>query len=314
MFTRITVTFFLIFLICLGDLDVVRAHAGHSHVHANEPIREKIGLMLLAHGAPKDEWNKPVLDLGQKVWDENIRIKLIDALNVSFLEFAQPDACQGIMNLEANGSNRIIVMPLFIAPSSHSHFDVPAALGLYSSPSIRAVFKEERMRIAKPRVPVTVLQTLNESDVLEQFALSELERLSKDPANEALIILAHGCPDHELMVRRKLDSVMTYCTGKKGITHAEWVCVGMGHDYDKAISAFSRALEEKEKTIVIGLYLCSSAASIHERAVKMLDKKVSQSDKLVFSDQGVITWPDLPVWILETVKTYIGQSGFVEKE
>jgi hypothetical protein len=50
-----------------------------------------LGLLLVAHGSPSPEWNKPVLDFGRKIGDDIQKDKRFRAVRTALLESAGPD-------------------------------------------------------------------------------------------------------------------------------------------------------------------------------------------------------------------------------
>lgn len=271
-------------------------------------ICKQPGLLILSHGAPSPQWNEPVNRLVERVRKQNEDKKSFHAIECAFLEFTQPDAAAGIEKLEARGCDHIIVVPLFIAPSSHSHFDVPAVLGLYSSPEILQTLKEEGARVAQPRVPLTLTQTLSEGDLLDAFARDEVRALSKDPANEAIVLIAHGCADHHALVERMTRRVATYCCGQCGIDYADWAYCAMGQTFwEKATPAIARAAEHKGRVLVVGLYVSSSAQRIYERAMKRAERLMGEGFKssfndmdIVLSSKGLVDYPATAYWLFKT--------------
>lgn len=264
-------------------------------------------------------WNEPVMAFGKRLDAQNAKAPRFHAIATSFLEFAQPDVAAGVEALEKAGCDRIIAVPLFIAPSSHSHFDVPAVLGLYSSPSIRATLAEEGARVASPRVPVTVTETLSEGDALAIYCRDEVRALSKDPKNEALVILAHGDPGHEKIVEEMMRRVASFTSGETGLRSVDWAYCAVGQTYlERAAPVIEKAAARGKRVLVVGLYLSSSAAVIHERAAKGAARGSSgegeagvalfEGRDIVFSARGVIHHPDLPQWIMDTAVAAIPES------
>jgi protoheme ferro-lyase len=280
---------------------------------AENKTPEKPGLLIIAHGAPMSFWNAPVLSLGKKVAELNKKENAFHAVYTSLLEFTQPDIATGVEFLEKAGCDHIIAVPLFIAPSSHTHFDLPAALGIYTSPEIRKILKSEGARIACPKIPVTVTQTLDAGNILDQFALSEFKRLSKDPENEALVLLSHGCPDHEKLVEQMMRRVMTFCLGKTAISRGDWGYCEMGQNYGtEVLPILARAAAAKKRVIVVTLYVSSSAKSVHKRAMKgmkgpmgMKFENPLKGHDIVFSDRGFVTFPSAASWVLDMGKSAI---------
>jgi len=264
------------------------------------------GLLIIAHGAPSPKWNDPVLEFGQKVTREALKGG----------QFSQPDVPGAVAELEAEGCDRIIAVPLFIAPSGHSHFDVPAVLGIYSSPEIRAVIAEENGAIAQPRVPITLTQTLAGGDVLCEFALGQVRKLSQDAENEALVLIAHGDPGHRDLIDGLMRRIMTYCCGQAGIDYGDWAYVGMGLGHlEHGLPTIMKALEAKKRVLVVGVYVSSSARSIHQRVftmAKLAGKLVMpdlfdgfDEESVAFSEQGVVTHPGAVQWVLDSAKSVL---------
>ncbi|NLD60887.1 hypothetical protein GX645_00330 [Candidatus Sumerlaeota bacterium] len=284
------------------------AVASHAGVESTQTLvsAQKCGLLVLSHGSPASSWNKLVENLVAKIATLNAEKKTFHAVEGAYLEFATPCAADGIEKLEAAGCDHIIVAPLFIAPSSHSHFDVPAVLGLYSSPSIRETLASENARIARPKVPVTMIQTLNEGTLLDTFARDAFKAISTDPSNEALVVLAHGCPDHHNIVDKTVRRIATYCCGQIGIDYADWAYCGVGQTFwDSAAGAIMQAADSRKRVLVVGLYVSSSADTIVKMARKMRGMKEGDKDPfagkdIVFSKTSVIEHPTTAQYVLDT--------------
>ncbi len=292
-------------IVCVTIL-IVTGNAYSQSGSVADARQDRPGLLIIAHGAPGTKWNQPILDLGKQVAELNKTKSIFHSVQVAFLEYAQPDAAAGVEMLEASGCTRIVVVPLFIAPSSHSHFDVPAALGLYSSPEILKTLVEEGARIAKPHVPISLTGTLGHGDLLDRFAQSEIAKFSRDPKQEAVIFLAHGCPDHQSLIDNKLRRLATACCGRSGIEHANWAYCAVGQTYlENGLPLIEQTAKEKHRVIVIGLYVAISAASIHQRASKSgaphaEGKTPVLGDNITFSENSVVSFPETAPWVLET--------------
>jgi sirohydrochlorin ferrochelatase len=274
---------------------------------AAAPAHAAPGLLLVAHGSPSPEWNRPVLEFGRRAGAEIVKRGRFLAARTALLESAQPDVPSAVAELEAAGCDRIVAVPLFIAPSGHTHFDVPAVLGLYSSPKTAATLAAEQAQAARPRVPIILTHTLSEGGLLEQYALAQVRALSKSPKDEALVILAHGDPDHQLLVDRLLRQVVTRCCGEAGIGYGDWAYIGVGQEYlSQGLPAIQAAAQKKPRVLVVGLYLASSAQRIHERSAARAHAVAHGGEAhgapvhgldVVFSGEPIVTHPDLAAWV-----------------
>ena len=89
-------------------------------------LNAKTALVVIAHGAPSPQWNKPVLDLENRL--HSIDIPGICYKRVALMEFSQPNISSVIKDCEKQGIDTVFALPLFIAPSSHSEDDIPNIL------------------------------------------------------------------------------------------------------------------------------------------------------------------------------------------
>lgn len=266
------------------------------------------GLLIVAHGSPSASWNEPVLQLEKKVGENIHPGSAFRAVRTAFLEFAKPDVPTVLEELERAGCDRIVAVPLFIASSGHSHFDVPAVLGVYDSPSIRAMIAEEGGRMAVPKVPVVLAGTMAEGDCLDAFALEEVRALSKSPKEEGIVFLLHGDGGHSGLIEDMMRRIATRCCGEAGISYADWASIGVGQEYGvRGIPAIQRALEHRNRVLVVGLYVSLSAKRIHERAMQGLTDHAGRpkadpfkDQDVAFSDKALISSPVTLKWVIDS--------------
>ena len=100
--------------------------------------QQKLGLVIIAHGSPIPQWNAAVLKLEKEV--KNIMSaksnNLFSAIRVALMEFNEPSINTVIKDFEKIGIDKVYAIPLLIAPSGHSLFDIPTILGLYCDKDI----------------------------------------------------------------------------------------------------------------------------------------------------------------------------------
>ena len=81
-------------------------------------------LILFAHGARDPEWAEPMRRVCVAVREQAPRMRV----ELAFLEFMQPDLRACAESLLADGVERILVLPMFIARGGHLKRDVPLLL------------------------------------------------------------------------------------------------------------------------------------------------------------------------------------------
>ncbi|MBN1360614.1 MAG: hypothetical protein JW993_08480 [Sedimentisphaerales bacterium] len=272
------------------------------------------GLLIIAHGSPRASWNQRVSELEQGVrtafGDNNPYV----ATKVVFMEFAEPNLANGLESLQSEGCDRIVAVPLLIAPSSHSHWDIPALLGIYSDPKIEAALREEGARLVRPRVSVTLTTTLAESDVIERILLKRVKQLSKDPAHEAVVLLAHGSEAIPPAWDRFLQRALTYICGQTGISYGDWATVAVGQEYERAVTVIQRAARTRRRVIVVGAYLSLGVKRMHDRwsarragegTERAATENPLQGLDIEFAEQGLLPDPMVAEWIVQTARAAV---------
>lgn len=84
----------------------------------------KEGVLLLSHGSRRSEANDEILAIGSRVQERDPQ----GVYRVAFMSFGNPDIGESIDNLVSSGTDRIIVMPLFLVTGNHISLDIPEEL------------------------------------------------------------------------------------------------------------------------------------------------------------------------------------------
>lgn len=270
----------------------------------------KVGLLVIAHGAPMPVWNKPVLTLEKQV------IKALGAdspfkkVKVVLMEFVRPSVADGVAEMEKAGCDRIVAVPLLIAPSSHSHWDIPALLGIYSDEKMKAELAAEGATVVKSRLPITVTPTLDSGDLLVETMLARVKEISKDPANEALVVLSHGDDGLKPYWDALMKRITYHICGKTGITYADWAYVHVGQGYRAhGVPAIMTAAENRKRVLLVGCYVSMGAAGMHKRFMSRptrihgmaLPNPLKDKD-IVTAKHGLLPSPAVAKWIAKTAK------------
>jgi len=267
------------------------------------------GLLIIAHGAPWPVWNKPVLELEQKVITALGGDNPFRMVKVCFMEFARPSVADGVAALEKAGCDRVIAVPLLIAPSSHSHWDIPALLGLYSDEDMERELKEEGAAIVNSKLPITLTPTLNKGSLITEVLLTRVKKMSRNPDEEAVIVLAHGDEYTSPMWTKLMKRTVTHICGKTGISYGNWAFVHVGQSYGQAISVIAEAAEHHKRVLLVGCYLSMGVDKMHQRYMKNFSRGVLPGmenplagKEIVTAEDGLLPSPRVAQWIADIAK------------
>ena len=81
----------------------------------------KTAFILIAHGSRDPEWAAPLQKVCAGVKDRDPQLRL----ELAFLEFMAPSLAESAEVLLAEGFERIVILPMFIAQGGHLKEDIP---------------------------------------------------------------------------------------------------------------------------------------------------------------------------------------------
>ena len=150
---------------------------------------ETTGILVIAHGSPKESWCKPIRELVENV-------TLSCPIELGFLEFVEelegycfiPEAVE---KLDAIGVTKIIAVPLFISSSSGHIAEIEYVLGLRDMwPG-----EEDPLLQVDTEAEIVLTGAVDDHWTIAQILVDRVTELCKNPGNETVIIIAHGTPN-----------------------------------------------------------------------------------------------------------------------
>lgn len=276
-------------------------------------LQAKSALVVIAHGSPMMSWRKPVLALENKV-DSLVKAKKMDNISyvrVAMMEYTEPTVASVIKDCEKQGIDTVFALPLFIAPSSHSEEDLPNLLGLKFTPEVREELAEEGTTLVNSPIRIVLGPTLYSTDILEKVMLNNVKQMSLKPADEALLLVAHGDPERIGFWQMLLYRTCEYVKKNTGITYADGELIEMGTGMEKEmLPLIEKAAKEKKRVLVQGIYLTSTIAGMARRnnmEQKQADIVKRYGTQVVYSENGILPNASEAVaeWIVERTEEFL---------
>ncbi|MCH8829426.1 MAG: CbiX/SirB N-terminal domain-containing protein [Planctomycetes bacterium] len=72
-------------------------------------------VLLIAHGSRRPEANADLVELAELVRSR----RRLDAVEIAYLEIAQPSIAEGARNCVARGVKRVLMLPFFLSAGAH---------------------------------------------------------------------------------------------------------------------------------------------------------------------------------------------------
>ncbi|MCI1741035.1 MAG: CbiX/SirB N-terminal domain-containing protein [Prevotella sp.] len=281
---------------------------------ASLPINAKNALVIIAHGSPSEKWIQPVLNLEpllkKKIAEEGL--KNISYIRVAMMEFTEPTIATVIKDCETQNCDTVFAIPLFIIPSEHSEDDIPNIIGHKFNPATIKGLKAEGTKFVNSKVHIVLGPTLGcYGNVLEKITAENVKALSKNPKDEAILILAHGDKMYDGFWNTKLNSICKSCISSTGISQARYQLVGMGNKVAEQIIPVLKDLAKTKKRIIIqGVYLSYTAKDMASGGLDpKIQKALGKDVKVVYSNRCILpsATNDIVDWIVNQTKEWSQQ-------
>jgi len=214
---------------------------------------KKIGVLLVNHGSRSATWRQALLNLEANVTDSLLKHGSIQGTKTAFMEYNEPSIATRLREFDAEGYTDVIIVPVFLTVSSHSFDDIPTIIGQKEDPQSLEVLKVEKIERYKPRAATHLTPLLDFSGMLKENVLRRAARLSTDPANEGLVMIAYGDATYMKEWSALLDEVGTHVKQQSGIDAYSFGWCGHVAHYnpDSTTVAINRVLTKKNKALVV---------------------------------------------------------------
>ena len=277
-------------------------------VSINSFAQGNIGLLIIAHGSPSEQWNQPVFDIENQV-KELLKTKNIsdfDEVRVALMEFTEPSIATVVKDMEKKGITKIFALPLFIAPSGHSLYDIPTILGLYYDDGIINELEEEGTKIVETKIKITVGPSLNYKNIIKDILLDKVSQISKNPKEEALVILSHGDENFKKIWEELVNETGSYILGQTGIEYFDKAFVEVGQSFAiDGVKTILKVSEKKKKVIVIGMYLSMGVKNMANNSGYLMmghtikTNKMFEGKNIYFAEDGLLPDKRITEWIVD---------------
>jgi len=266
--------------------------------------KEKIGLLIIGHGSKSKLWNKRFLKIENDVKAEIEKrgINPFKSIRAALMEMSDPSIFKVIKDIENKGVKKIYVLPLFIAPSTHSIYDVPAILGLYFNKKIISDLKQEGVKLVNTEMKLIIGPGLNYGGLLGKIMLDRVKTLSVNPEEEAVVLLSHGSKNFKPVCDEINNKIGNYIMSNTSINKYDYAFVGIGQEFmTSGLKVINRIMNKTKKIIVIGLYVGMGAERmIKRKAIKKWLEELRKKDGNIdirFSKSGVLPDKRVIAWI-----------------
>lgn len=205
------------------------------------------------HGSRSETWRKSLLALEAGVRPSLMTNQNVQGVKTAFMEYTEPSIATRLKEFDADGFTDIVVVPVFLTVSPHTFDDIPTIIGKKADRQSLEMLKLEKIERYTPRANVVLAPNLDFPGVLKENILRRARLLSRNPAEEGLVLIAYGDETYEkewVALLRRVGESIKQATGIETSSHG-W-CGHVAH-YNPArtTEAIEEVLKIKKKALVI---------------------------------------------------------------
>jgi sirohydrochlorin ferrochelatase len=212
----------------------------------------KTGVLVIAHGSNETGWN-------QVVQQGVAGVRLPYPIAVGFLEFTEPGIQKALTQLETQGVNRIIAVPLFVSTYSNHIEEIKYVLRLRNTlPRPEGVFGEhsvsghtdEALRQIQSHCQIILTPALDDQAIVAGILSERLKTISRRPDREVAVLVGHGADSAagEVKWRAQFASLARQVKKDLKLKNARYGFAAMGKP--TARQAVTAAVAEGEALVV----------------------------------------------------------------
>lgn len=268
----------------------------------SESNDRKIGVLLVNHGSRSEAWRNSLLDLEKNVRDSILRGGEIKDVKTAFMEYTEPSIATRLKEFDREGYSDVILVPVFLTVSSHSFDDIPTLIGQKDDPQSIESFKIEKMERYTPQAKVHITPLLDFTDILKKNILRRYTEVSKDAANEGLVLIAYGDKTYNTEWTRLMQNVGDYVKEHTAVTDYDFGWCGHIAHYnpDSTTLPVSQVLKKKKEAVVIPV-LVAFDEMFQGRIIPNGIKKIpSSKEKVIYRPDAILPDRNVEEWVIRT--------------
>ncbi|MFO1489290.1 MAG: CbiX/SirB N-terminal domain-containing protein [Verrucomicrobiota bacterium] len=273
------------------------------------PPARKIGLLLVNHGSRSETWRKSLLSLEDRVRPALMTNQTIRGIKTAFMEYTEPSIATRLKEFDAEGYTDVVIVPVFLTVSPHTFDDIPTIIGMKVDPQSLEMLKIENIERYTPKAKVALAPNLDFPGVLKENILRRAKRLSTDPANEGLVLIAYGDETYEKEWAALLAGVGDYVKTNTGIAaYSHGWCGHVAHyDPKKTTSAIEEVLKTKQKAVVIPVLVAHDENFQIKIIGGGIAKVADSQSRVVYRPDSILPDPNIEQWVIRIAGQYAGE-------
>ena len=307
-----TIKNFIFVVFCISALPFFNsckeggAKGGAQEQAATTPLTKKTAVLLVNHGSRSETWRNALLDLEKRVTDSILAGGKVQGVKTAFMEYTEPSIATRMKEFDKEGYTDVIIVPVFLTVSTHSFDDIPTIVGQKEDPQSMETLKIEKIERYKPTATVHIAPLLDFTDILQKNILRRAAELSKNPAEEGLVLIAYG--DHTYNTEwtdllTKVGAHVQQNTGIKGFSYG-WCGHVASYNPDSTTVAIKRVLKTSKTAIVVPVLVAHDEMFQVKIIGGGIDKIPDSKKRVVYMADAILPDKNVEKWVIDVSSEY----------
>ncbi len=262
----------------------------------------KVGVLLVNHGSRSAAWRAGLLDLDRKTRAPILASGQVHGVKTAFMEYTEPSIATRMKEFDEEGFSDVIVLPVFLTVSTHTFDYVPTILGLKADPQSLQSLKIEGIARYAPRARTHFGPRLDFSTLLRENVLRRTRMLSKDPAQEGLVLIAYGDETYEKQWSALLEKTASYVMAETGMGSFAYGWAGHVARYDPAHTtrAVEQVLRERAHAVVVPVLVAFDERFQIQIIGKGIANVPGHRERVAYAPDAILPDRKVEAWVVET--------------
>lgn len=271
----------------------------------------KVGVLLVNHGSHSETWRNMLIDIEDKVKSDILKNEKVEEIKTAFMEYNEPSIATQLKYFDENGFTDVILVPIFLTVSSHYSHDIPVIAGLSSDPKIKEQLAKEKIEVYKAKARVTITPPLDFTTLLKKNIARRVESLSKNAANEAVLLVAYGDEQYNQQWEEMVTEIGKYLkvkTKHEMIAYA-WCGHIVRYSSDPTREGIEKLMEFEDNVLVIPVLVANDEHFQGEIIQNGVDAATNASNVL-YKQDAILPDANINQWVKDITEETL--EGIVE--
>lgn len=267
---------------------------------------KKIGILFVNHGSRSATWRQALVDLETSIKDSVLANGDIAGTKTAHMEYTEPSIATRLKEFDKEGYTDIIVVPVFLTVSPHTFEDIPTIIGQKEDKHSMEMLKIEKIERYTPKAKTHIAPTLDFTDVLKKNVLRRVAAMSKDVANEGIVLIGYGDETYDKEWGDLFNTVAAYVKDSIGISaHSYGWCGHIAHyDPQQTTDAINKVLKQKSTAIVIPVLVAHDEMFQVKIIGDGIAKVPGSKEKVMYKPDSILPDENIKNWCISVSREF----------